>query len=348
MKIIEFLKLNGKEEYDFSEDWKNGYDDKLLDEYKNMDTFKKYFVFKWQNGELKQQYEKTIEFYEKNRKIIHLMIDPDSKSCLLQGIYKKLWSSDILKYCNDDGKDNIHGDTMNTIQTTLSKFIRLLYADEYYANKNDSRFYNYQGSKLQCTEIFLLTQESFIDDEKKRNILKKFIKYNHTLGNFIPVPFYGKGRFNGPRSNGDTDDFWDLTLFKIREWVKENGAIKKCDIVNNSNNKLNNNKLEELLKYNTDNNTDNKNDNVNSFICWFLSFADGEDENLREIWKNFIRKNFLEDYVNNDYEVIQYNNGLRVSKYTVCDCIKYFEQATERIIKRTNRMINKLNEICHT
>ena len=344
MEIIEFLKSKNKEEYDFSEDWKIGYDDKLLHKYKNMDLFFKYFVMKWQKRKPEQTYEKTMEFYLLNKESIGLLIDPDSESCLLQRIYEKLWGSNVLKYCTDNGKVNIHGDTMNTIQTTLSRYIRLVYANEFYSDKRDIRFFNhkldkpYDGSLMQCTEIFLLTKEGFICNENERNILKKFIKYNHTLGNFIPIPYCEQGRFNGPRSKGGTDDFWDLTLFKIYEWVIQNNLISKKEVVNNLNGKLNNDKLKELLQ---------NADNVNLFIAWFLSFADYDDENINEIWKKFIQKNYLEDYVNNNYEVVLYNNGIRINDYTVDNCIKYFEQATEQIINRTMRMICKLNDVCN-
>ena len=59
MEIIEFLKSKNKEEYDFSEDWKIGCDDKLLHKYKNMDLFFKYFVMKWQMRKPNQPYAKT-------------------------------------------------------------------------------------------------------------------------------------------------------------------------------------------------------------------------------------------------------------------------------------------------
>lgn len=89
-----------------------------------------------------------------------------------------------------------------------------------------------------------------------------FIKYNHTLGNFIPVPFEsGGGSFNVSRYK-PTNDFWDLTLYYIYCWYKKNEDLYK------------------LLGKNSK--------NVERCIEWLKAFGS---------WDEFVERNFLQPFV---------------------------------------------------
>lgn len=358
-------------EYDFTEDWmvKN---EKLNKEYHDLGIWKKYFTYKMVNTEslkikkvIKETYPEFDEFLDKVRNYI---TDPDTNSHELQDIYNELWLTNSLEYCRD-AKKRIHGDTMNSIQTTLNWYVSRCYEKDgrYYAGEGrfvDERF---QGTLFQSLQIFMdiaeeEREEKFIKEGKNDTdveCLKEFIKYNHTLGNFIPVPFKpNEGSFNAPRYK-PTNDFWDLTLYRIYCWYGKNTdmnkvGIEKCDCEKNKD-------LCDLLGKNSK--------NVKLCIQWLETFGS---------WDKFVEDNFLEMYVvkNEDdkdkkygipkplwcndekyeFEKLTEDEAVEIwkkrlkkcEKGNICmtteTCEQYFKNATRCIKERTKIMVEKLNK----
>lgn len=298
-KIKEKLEIYDFATYDFTEDWKGLYEEKISDEenkahkkYKELPVMKKYFTYKISKNDINGYYPLARMF--KNRvkqKYSKYIPDPDTYSPLLQEIYKNLWSKNVLDYCretkNKTKEEIIHGDTMNSIQTTLGWYTRDCYDKNYnyygaVLNEGENNgFVNYEGSLSQALEIYCREQEFFIPAEN--DDLIKFIKCNHTLGNFIPVPFKSGGRnFNSARYNA-TNDFWDLTLYYIYCWYNpeekknlekdDSNEVKVCDCEKN----------EDLYKLLGENSK-----NVERCIEWLKAFGS---------WNEFVEKNFLQPFV---------------------------------------------------
>ena len=254
MAAKEELKMENFMEYDFTEDWpiiKN----ELLEEYCKLGVWEKYFTYKMTSTQSRSDnkyYCKANEFWcdvrdkysePKGNGRQYCIADPDTYSKVLQKVYGKLWKEDKLLYCKD--KMVIHGDTMNSVQTALSWYVRMCYENnkEYYAGPANNGFVDKNGNKLrgsvsQTLQIFQCEKEKFLKMENRNISVEEFIKFNHTLGNFIPVPFRRNGgSFNVPRA-ATTNDFWDLTLYRIFCWYEKNNnmdevEIEKCDCEKN-------------------------------------------------------------------------------------------------------------------
>ena len=284
---------------------------------------------------------------------------------MLRDLYGELWKGkeDELRYCKD--KSVIHGDTMNSIQTTLSRYVYLCYEKDprYYDGKRGNGFAGGQGSLSQSLQIFMNIaeeerEEKFIKEGKKDvdvKCLKEFIECNHTLGNFIPVPFERNGgSFNKPRA-ATTNDFWDLTLYRIYCWYGKNTDMnkvefEKCDCEKNKD-------LCDLLG----------NDCKNAKLCiqWLKAFGS---------WDKFVEDNFLEMYVvkneadednkygipkplwcndeKYEFEKLTEDGAVEIWKKRLVnnkcestkECEHYFKNATKCITERTEIMVKKLKE----
>ena len=96
------------------------------------------------------------------------------------------------KYCLTNGINfDYRGDTMNSFKQIVDCYLKFL--------KSNSKY----------------KEEYFIE-------VKKFLELNHTVGNFIPVPFKSFGNkkyasFNQKR-NLKLGDYWDLTIYYIYNW----------------------------------------------------------------------------------------------------------------------------------
>lgn len=373
MTVDDLLKLEKPEEYDFTEDWGNSPKQEALDEYNALRPWKKYFVYKFSNLNKKPDavYEKALEFWEnEGKKYTGYISDPDTYSELLQEIYKELWDKDVLEVCSKKC-EKIHGDTMNSIATTMSRYIKYVYSEKYYNSKNRESwgkgFINekgnpYSGSLNQSLEIFC-REEYFKDGFNGENELSvNFLKANHTLGNFIPVPYEKNGGlFNSPRK-ASTNDYWDLTLYYIYKWYKKtedktvetimNDYLCDCNMYETN--------LCKLLGRNCA--------NVKLCIEWLCQF---HTEDNKPSWNSFIEKNFLQPFVEiveeekdsktqygmplmlwinkNDKPEEQQEklwekrikNNKPLSKE---DCEMFFENATKNIKERTQLMLEKLKE----
>lgn len=371
------------EKYDFTEDWP--VNNTKLDEYKKMGIWEKYFTYQMSHKKPKESYDKANDFWLKRH--YYNIPDPDTNSEKLQEKYHALWLSDSLECCTDN-ENRIHGDTMNSILTTLSWYVCFCYEKDqrYYAGERGNGFVRkdngkkYSGSLSQSLQIFMdlskkegrkerendfkekydlkKGEEKFLkvgSDDSAVEVLKEFIKYNHTLGNFIPIPFETNGgSFNRPRA-ATTNDFWDLTLYRIYCWYGKNTdmnkvQIEKCDCEKNKD-------LCDLLGKNCQ--------NVKLCIRWLKAF---------ENWHEFVEKNYLAPYVvtendgswgipkllwcndkNYDFEKNQtatesdmkklwYNRIKNNKCRDEAVCEQYFKNATKCIKKRTEIMKKKLEE----
>ena len=363
--------INEIKEYDFTEDWdKENLDKDAYKNYHKKEPLEKYFIYKMSFNCPKKTYGKAFKFWEdvrdeyadKNGKEYKYYIkDPDTYSEKLQEIYEKIYEYN-LKITRKDGR--ICGDTMNSITTTMSKYFRWIFADDkkYYASEiKENGFVDkdrkpYKGSLSQSLEIYLKEKNSDKLKELKDTV-EEFISYNHTLGNFIPVP---AGAFNKPRSSS-TNDYWDLTLYYIYKWYKAvegksvdeiNGKIKQnCSCSWYGDN------LCTLLEKDCQ--------CVKKCIEWLCLFSE-ED---KPSWDEFVERNFLSMYVCHDkghygMPKLLWCNGVKKPmelegkeleekwKERIKDnkkpdkesCENYFRNAKECICERSKKIAEKLYE----
>lgn len=184
------------------------------------------------------------------------------------------------KYCFTNGINfDYRGDTMNSFKQILDCYLNFL--------KSESKY----------------TDESFIN-------VRKFIELNHTVGNFIPVPFKSLTNkkyvsFNQMK-NSKVGDYWDLTMYYIYNWYiseNENYLIK---LVGKSDDYLN------VVKE------------------WLKKFGSG-----MQGWKEFVDKNYLKgSFVNEKYEPEQFWNGHfngKIKPEGIDLCKEFFSKVPEWI-----------------
>lgn len=175
-------------EYDFS-----NYN--TSEKYKNMKGFDKFFAyilrFYKPSDNLQYAYKKCSDLKKNN--VFHGISDPDSNCILLREIYSYLWDTEYLNYCTTDNNE-IRGDTMNSVNTTLNELIKN------YTHK--------RTSKLSNADIYYSPYSNLKKYLNENENILNFINTYHTLGNFIPFP----ADCNSPRGTGITRDYWDLTL----------------------------------------------------------------------------------------------------------------------------------------
>lgn len=258
-------------------------------------------------------------------------VDPDSNSILLQNIYRNKWNQKYLETCIRDKNKNIYySDVMTSLQGLLNHFYENICKDEWEDYKRKYSNVKYFGKDSMKKMVENITdypkfKEYFVDNK----IITDFIKYYHTIGNYIPVP----KDFNKNRSGNYADhDMWDLTLTKIYNYYHN----KKVDLVISSSD----NALMELLF------CDEK---VLSTKKWLDSFYD---------WKTFIKENYLQAYVDRDTGIIKkeftdihnWKNG-ETYPNSKDSFLAYFKYLTDAIKSRSNDIlenkkvtINDINE----
>lgn len=260
--------------YDFT-------DYKANDEYLKLGGLERYFTYQfaatndndWKYyGEIiftngSQKYEELKE----NKIISGLVTHPDTKCVLLQEICKILWDEDHLKECTLNGI--IQMDTMNSVQITLNSLFKLINDED--INKSlvetTTKIKEIKPKAQQSITIkFLLNWYYGLSSEEDKakftsqcGSAEGLMDVYHTLGNFIPFPV----GCNGPRAEGDTMDYWDLTLLYIYKYYYE-----KSDA------------LQHIYK---DEKTRNK------FKSWLDKFGKGSDG-----WNNFVQINYMSAFVN--------------------------------------------------
>lgn len=339
-------------EFDFSNDCcKKNY-------IKEKDTLYKYIKYKLSNiGTINFEYERTRVLKENLENSNENKIpDADSKSKVLQLIYNKLYKEFLekedFKRIVTDENNNIYGDTMNSVSTTLNKSIKRILeankADELDQIKNAIYYGIVDGSikdireelnsfkrpSNKCSIIY--TTELYLNYDKNlrrrgisnfsmENYLKridamKLIEVNHTLGNFIIIP---KG-CNKPRYSS-LKDYWDLTLLCIYNYYFKIEDEKYC--------------IEKI----------SGKENKEQYKAYLDTF---------KTWENFIKVNFLESFVklkkDNDGNIVSYDKPKELWEghfkgellpTNIDQCIEYFNNSAEWIKERTTAMVNALNPV---
>ena len=338
MEINEYLNLRDNLLYDFSNDGSSK-------EYSDIDNiYEKFFVYmavKADNIKEDGILKNAKEFSECCKKIYKVK-DPDSNSVLLQEIYKKLYGSeDYLKYCINYSKYCITGDTMNSVNTTLNmtsfdKIGEVIEKKEEREKRTTNFSKKYRLGMYACYKEQNKKEQNKLNEFLSRfdNIkgLKEFISLYHTIGNFIPFPC----DCNTKRGRGKTQDYWDLTLLCIYIYYEE----KKEDYI------------ETIVG----------NEKKNYFIEWLNGFGS---------WDNFVEKNYLQDFVNENPKYVSHDecqkyglpkelwkdhfdnfdgkfDGKKVALPTNKEQIEQFcNNASAWILARGQRMINELRIKMH-
>lgn len=312
MNIEDFLETsNGPLHYDFTNDCTESVD------YQKKKGYSKFFIYKSHRSkkpEGSEIYPIAASVIEKNFELYGNIGDPDTESRLLQTIYSVLWPE--IKEKKGEYMVNrgwICSDTMTSVQTTLNAFIgsRMPEVLEQYG-------VNRVSNKM-CIELYR-TNRSFRKMLKSSENLLHFIEVYHTVGNFLPVP---KG-FNVARSGYfGSHDYWDLTLMKIKEYYDTKAAVGGFGdpFMNPAI------KVMELLHCS------------NEVICccrWLNSFAG---------WEDFICKNFLQDFVDEDNQPIPLCTGHSWDCTQILDFDEFFKTCWQCIEKRSIRIIERLGRI---
>ncbi|MBQ4536675.1 MAG: hypothetical protein II994_03530 [Lachnospiraceae bacterium] len=145
------------------------------------------------------------------------------------------------------------GDTMTSAWTTIKEYVKLkLFVQD--IPQNDK------------WELYILRNIKKIQLSAEAG---KFLQLTHTIGNFLPVP----AGFNVGRSYYGYWDFWDLSLYQIYLWYKDNS---KSDYINNT-------ALERMFLHDQ-----YKHYTIPNCQAWLSSFG---------TWENFIKDNYLDAFV---------------------------------------------------
>ena len=307
------------------------------------DTYEKWMLYK--AGDLLTKDEKTKEIrlkgnvsekfveirkyfigeeHDTEKNIIMKLRDPDGNikegkilggSRLLQYIYKKLWpeltAREFMKHpLNDNQNIWICSDTMTSAQQRMNDFFQVsAYSD--FENVRTRIGKSQKYSLRLCIELYLEDKNKF---KEKLSSMENFLNRWHMLGNYIPV----SRRFNSARSGRyAVHDYWDLTLLKIQEYYKKRDNEDEVWKILG----------EELLH-----------GSGNALACkLWLDYFDS--------WENFIEKNYMQDFVDGNYEVELFFDGHdwnNPKPKTPDECKELFERSSEMIKKRTNRMVDAL------
>jgi hypothetical protein len=181
---------------------------------------------------------------------------------------------------NEDGY-KYRGDTMNSYSTTMNEFLRL-YGDNstnptvLIINEGKRNKGKFMTNYSEWEECVLDNYPHF--ESRLSKPTEAFIRLNHTLGNFIPVPFRQENEeFNRPRGTGKTKDYWDLALLKIYNWY---------DAINKE-------KPEEADKYLKELMTSPE--NIKLCKEWLEGFTTDDG---KPSWDIFVVSNYMQDFVN--------------------------------------------------
>lgn len=248
-----------------------------------------------------KQLEPVNRFFEYQSEK-HEVYDPDNYSELLQNIYKILWGdlwegSELkakfmtnhnwqYKWPKEDSKCKSRQPQIKSFQPVCS--------DNMTSQSNLTKTFfknhlNIDGrSGIKAISVFYLENPSKLNkiSQKDKGDIIEFWELSHTLGNYCPVPAgFNVGR-SGPFARYD---YWDLTLMKIKEYYdysEHHSEFSKEEL-----------SLLELFHF----------PNANAILnckAWLNSYGVGFSG-----WVQFIEKNFFNDYVDANYEVIPFFSG---------------------------------------
>lgn len=311
--------------YDYSDEEANKY-------YKDLDGLKKFFAYmaymNCKNFLPEEKYELFIEgkigsedVKRKCQENGGKIIDPDSKSDLIQKLYAVLWDNKMLKkfcfgFCFEEKKNMYQGETLNSVNTTFNKYYECIekteHKEEREKMKTDKGRTQNISIKYRLSRFYSPREGSREDFSNTQ--LNEFVSVYHTLGNFMPVPW----ACNGPRGCAEVQDYWDLTMLNIFNYYNENNEEYIKRIIG---------KKEEL---------------VERYRKWLDGFGD---------WENFVNKNYLRAFVYYKSDGTLYPKELwegHFSGQVLPDekqCEEYFKNAAECIKERTAHMLGALQGV---
>lgn len=256
----------------------------------------RFYVYKSGNVDKQSVYQGAVRYRMLNESICQSVHDCDSCE-LMKDVYKSLWAEAIAD-SETSMIDGQHGDTMTSLQHSLNSSIRLIETEEERQRRGRKRIsLAYQIELLSSTSDFLARTG-------KIKGLDSFAVLYHTIGNMIPVP----PMFNASRSNFGADDYWDVTLMKIKEWYDSRDRATLAALLH---------KKEE---------SDQAVETCEKWLTWFGS------------WNGFLEKNYLNDFVDRNNEPIPFKPN------TAHDIESFYETCSDLIAKRGQRLIGELKK----
>lgn len=363
--VKEWIESKKPEVYDFVEDTQRNLMDNRSNDYRKLESYEKFFIYKYthQNepkwgclGRLEEELKSAEEFVKNAEK--YQIGDPDSESMLLQKIYNLLWENLVKEsfmrqsagriWMVEAGSDGtiIASDTMTSAivrftdamtqiisDTDTIPALRGMSKDREELIKQIYKIYKKCGSGQKWwTTNFSIMVVAVLDEMEKKEFsemiydqypaMRKFLDLCHTIGNYCPVPV----GFNANRSGrGAVHDYWDIALLKIREWYKVETDESKDAI------------LKELLHHKDKEPSEKDNECRNNCRKWLQWFGEGNDG-----WHNFVDTLYMQDYVNENYEVQPFWEGHTWENYKLTDNLKD-EENNEVIISKINERLKEIN-----
>lgn len=226
------------------------------------------------------------------------------------------WKSNnegILKYVYSlSGMRNEYNplsDAMTSILTPIASAYELFLEPDLKAN---NKYGNKRITIKQLLEMRGSKDYDIINKLTEIKELNEFAQLGFTIGNYIPVP----PGFNCERSNGGKNDSWDLTLMKICEWFnKEDDDVIFVDLLHDK---------------------CGKKENV---LNWLKSYGNKENG-----WENFIINNYLQDFVDEDLNPIEFCDNHNWKHINIDDPVKYMCTCSKCICKRGERIIANIKQ----
>ena len=258
----------------------------------------RFYMYKSGNVDKQSVYEGAVRYRELNDKISRSISDCDSCD-LAKDVYKVLWEEAIADSENST-IDGHHGDTMTSLQHSLNLAFELIETEE-----ERKKYLKGRKVSLAYQIELLFCVKDFLSRTSRIKGLETFASMYHTIGNIIPVP----PMFNSARSNFGADDYWDVTLTKIKAWydTKDNTVIAQLLHKADTNDKA----VELCVKW----------------LSWYGS------------WKSFINNNYLSDFIDSyTSEPIQLRPG------TSEEVEPFFEKCSDLIEKRGKQMTEELKK----
>jgi len=219
----------------------------------------------------------------------------------------------VLKYIHSlsgmRNEYNPFSDAMTSILTPIASAYELFLEPNLKAN---DKYGNKRITIKQLLEMRALKDYDIINKLTEIKELKEFAQLGFTIGNYIPVP----PGFNCERSNGGKNDSWDLTLMKIHEWFKkEDDDVIFVDLLHNK---------------------CGKKENVLNWLKYY-----GNKENG---WENFIIKNYLDDFVDKNFNPIEFCDNHNWEHIIIDEPVQYMCTCSKCISKRGERIIAEIKQ----
>lgn len=222
-----------------------------------------------------ERQENAFEKYQLRKHGEEMLLRGDTMNSYATPVVGTIYEKDGLLRCFliKDHKEEMQCDGILTLK-------------EYFVGKYQ-QFSANTGDKIVWSAYILDDYATFIERFEKtienkipKEAVYEYIRVNDTLGNFIPVP----KSFNAPRYNS-TKDFWDLTLHGIYNFFNEKGDLS--DIISETKSK-------------EEGEEDNCNEGAIVHCQEWLKNLFGEPGKDNGSWDNFVKQNYMQDFVNQE------------------------------------------------